>query len=324
MYMPYIKKETFEHFLKIDLSVCCEKFIKTIFCENVIQKYNLLEVWKGILETQYSNFSKCAEKIIDDAIDSIDLSREIDGGIRNKELLRFKKKQFLYGIDLAKERFLRNDELIKKYTNFNGENSQSCLCGGSFATYCCYPDENPEKCWCPDGNLKNLCKDCEENVPVELPLPFEIEIKSKSGRRCWAQLTESGNTFKVYYWVYSTSGDLINSGDDFILKLPPIEPFNYERRLLAILIPKNENCNIKIQIEFDCGWCCDVKNNGNEVHTNRKRVVTKYFDNFNLQDWESKPDDEKKAFLNFNFQLNYDFGTEDFNTKNINCFCQDC
>ncbi|ROL60556.1 hypothetical protein D9V86_09230 [Bacteroidetes/Chlorobi group bacterium ChocPot_Mid] len=326
MYVPYIKKETFEHYLKIDLRDCCEKLIKTIFCEDVIQKYNKLEVWKGILETQYSNFTSCAEKLIDDAINSLDLSREIDGGNRNRELLMFKKKQFLYGINLAKERFIRNDDLIKQFTNFYGENFQSCLCGGFLPTYCCYPyyedgvTKRPE-CWCGE-KPKNLCEDCTEQIT--LPLPFEIGIFGKDGRNCWAKLTESGNSFRIYYWVYSLSNKLIDSGNEYIMKLPPIEPFNYERRLLPINIPKDAYCNIKIIIEFDCGWCCTVEIDNNEIRTNRKRIVTINIDNFSFSEWELKSDDEKKAFLNFNKKVNFDFLSTDFNEKDPNCYCQNC
>jgi hypothetical protein len=60
-----------------------------------------------------------------------------------------------------------------QYVNLDGSHNDSCLCGGTKATFCCDSSKNPDYCKTTNGNLKNLCK--EKCFPCSWKCKYDSE-----------------------------------------------------------------------------------------------------------------------------------------------------
>lgn len=129
----------------LNIKDLCIKFYKDFWCS----------VNQNELNQAIENYKRAIEEIIkNDLGDEYQLTK--NGIPVNKNAIDSKINQFKIQIDKLATILKTNH----KFSWFK-ENKDSCICGGELPTYCCHPDIDHAKCYCPNGIPKNLCKPCD-------------------------------------------------------------------------------------------------------------------------------------------------------------------
>jgi len=309
--------------ININVSSCCAKFTKNLWCkvsdEDPITAIN----------TYYEEFYNCLSAIFDSVFTEFIMLHPDLADFALAQLTN-QFEEIKNSIIKDKDRFIDDEQSTQEM--YFGNHSKYCICSGDstgLPTFCCDPyyedgvTKRPE-CWCPDGSLKNLCEDCEENIKVNIPLPTQLKIFDiyKTNPCGNTNITEDPNN-DISYVVQTEDGEIIDFGGSKINELNYYfgkYGIDYSRRELNIKVPKNKNCTITFKVTFICNWCCDVRINVKQTETNRRRVLT-IVKKFNYSDYESS---DKLTFLNFDKEINAPYLSEEFNKDDATFICENC
>lgn len=136
--------------LSIDLSECCKQFNTKLFCAGNLEELTVV----------FEFLRKCIRLAFNDAIILFE-KKHRKFSLKDKLWVSY----ILKIVDLSCNNFpqaiIDKPQDYHNYFDNSGLNSGTCLCGGTKPVFCCDPKSNPSKCYCPNGELRNLCLDEE-------------------------------------------------------------------------------------------------------------------------------------------------------------------